>query len=144
MISVHYSHCHCFNLQIYLFFFFFSVHVYKKRGGALLCLTWSINFSFPRPATSTQGVYLAEMQRGGTETVLRQKKEKRIDHRGEKWKGCAFPICLNWVCMVVQCSGLLTPLTYTYSPFLFVLIQLLLLHYTKLQCFFYYSCLYVL
>lgn len=79
--------CHCFSLPNYLLFFFSFLSTFaskRKRGGALLCLTWSINFSFPRPATSTQGVYLAEMQRGGTKAVLRQKKCKNRPQRRKR------------------------------------------------------------
>lgn len=75
--------CDCVSLPNYPLFFlssslstFASKRILKKkrRGGARLCLTCSFNFSFPRPATSTKGVNLAEMQRGGTKTASRQKK----------------------------------------------------------------------
>lgn len=50
------------------------------------------------------------------------KKNVRIDHRGEKGEGGA--VWLNWVCMAIQCWPM-TPLTYTYSQFLSVLMQFL-------------------
>lgn len=107
------SLCHCTDSQ-YFFFFPFSVHVCKRkereRGGALLRLTWSC--SFPRPATSTQGVYLAETQRGGTKKRLKTSKSRP---QRRKMEGCAVPFDL----IHLWCyGGLLTPQTYIHSQFL--------------------------
>lgn len=130
--------CHRLSLPNYLFLFssflstFASKSLLKKkrarkkrrRGGALLRLTCSFNFSFPRPATSTQGGYLAETQRGGTKT------DKKIqDWTTEERRRKKGAVGSGW-----RKLGWKTPWTHTQSPSSSVRSSFSLLHCVKLHC----------